>query len=417
MTMVTEIPCYIEETGVTQLERYCEERSIHRFWLVADENTYAALGRAVETALAARGWAVKSIVLEGPEVIADEHAITQVLLQIDGEPRHFLAVGSGTVTDITRFVSHRTRSPFIAMPTAPSVDGYTSTGAPLVIGRYKWTFQAHPPLAVFADLPTLCAAPRLMIAAGFGDMLGKFTALADWRLDHLLWDGPYDAAVAQRTRAALQHCVDHAAEIGQASAAGIRALMEGLIESGLCMTTAGHSRPASGAEHLLAHYWEMLLLREGRPAILHGAKVGVGAVLIAGYYAQLRKFTPAEALARLQATPWPDPEAEMERLRMEYGELARAIIDEQRRFLALTASSRDRLIEKIVGHWPEIQAIAATVPAPDTLRAWLAQVGGPADPADLGLSDDEGGAALAFAHYLRDRFTVYKLSRMLGMAD
>ena len=74
-----------------------------------------------------------------------------------------------------------------------------------------------------------------MIAAGFGDMLGKFTALADWRLGHLVWDEPYDERIAQRTRNALQGCVNRVEEIGIASEDGVRSLMEGLIESGFCM--------------------------------------------------------------------------------------------------------------------------------------------------------------------------------------
>ena len=108
----------------------------------------------------------------------------QVLVRADRENRTYLAVGSGTITDITRFASHRTKADFISIPTAPSVDGYTSPSASLVIERLKQTVIAQPPIAIFADLPTLCAAPRPMIAAGFGDMLGKYTSLADWQLGH-----------------------------------------------------------------------------------------------------------------------------------------------------------------------------------------------------------------------------------------
>ena len=82
--------------------------------------------------------------------------------------------------------------------------------------------------------------------------------------------------------------VDAADEIAIASEDGIRALMEGLIESGLCMADFGTSFPASGSEHLLSHFWESRLLVERRPALLHGAKVGVGTVLAAGYWQQVR---------------------------------------------------------------------------------------------------------------------------------
>ena len=153
---------------------------------------------------------VKTIVLTGAEVVPDEHYVVQVLLEAPVDGRPYLAVGSGTLTDIVRFASHRTRTSFISVPTAPSVDGFTSVGAPMVIGRWKQTVQTQPPLAVFADEMTLRAAPRLMIASGFGDMMGKYTALADWELGAILWDEPFDEAIHRRARRALDKCMANA---------------------------------------------------------------------------------------------------------------------------------------------------------------------------------------------------------------
>ena len=203
-----------------------------------------------------------------------------------------MAIGSGTITDITRFVSHRTGAAFISMPTAPSVDGFASIGAPLIVDGVKETIICHTPTAIFADVTTLAAAPRGLIAAGFGDMLGKLTSIADWRLGQLLWDEPYDEAIAQRTLTAVQFCIDNVESIGAASPEGVRKLLEALLESGYCMLDFGSSRPASGAEHHYSHYWEMKLLNEGRPAIYHGAKVGVATALVAEQYAQLRAPLP-----------------------------------------------------------------------------------------------------------------------------
>jgi len=152
----------------------------------------------------------------------------------------------------------------------------------------KQRISARSPIAIFADLPTLCAAPRAMIAAGFGHMLGKFTALADWRLGHLVWDEPYDERIAQGTRNAVQGCVNRVEEIGIAWEDGVRGLMEGLIESRFCMMETGCSRPAAGTEHYLSHFWETKLLRENRPAILHGAKVGVACIMVAQCYERVK---------------------------------------------------------------------------------------------------------------------------------
>jgi glycerol-1-phosphate dehydrogenase [NAD(P)+] len=154
----TNLPIYIGKDAIPNLIRYCENQHLDRFTLVADQNTYPVLGKAVEDAFKTHGFDVNTVILSGQEIIADEHYIMQVLVRAGKEERVYLAVGSGTITDIVRFVSHRARTLFISIPTAPSVDGFTSPGAPLVIARLKQTIPAQPPAAVFADLATLCCA-------------------------------------------------------------------------------------------------------------------------------------------------------------------------------------------------------------------------------------------------------------------
>jgi glycerol-1-phosphate dehydrogenase [NAD(P)+] len=413
--VATDLPVYIEKDIMPTLIHYCESNHMDRFTLVADENTYSTLGKAVDEALTKRGFDVRPIILAGEEIIADEYYIMQVLLRVDQEDRVYLAVGSGTITDIVRFASHRTKTSFLAVPTAPSVDGFTSRGAPLVIGRFKQTVYTQSPLAVFADLNTLCAAPRPMIAAGFGDMLGKYTALADWKLGHLLWDEPYSDRIAQRAWNALQKCVHHARQIGSASPEGIHSLLEGLIESGLCMLDFGKSHPASGAEHYLSHYWELKLLQENRPAILHGAKVGIACILVAGFYEKVRQLTREQAMELLKTTSMPDREREVQRIRSVYGAIAARVIAEQAPFLDMSEDAYSLLKQKVIDHWGEIQEIAANVPTSGELVDLLRQVDGPTDARMIGLDEEEVALAIEYAHYLRDRFTVIKLSRIFGV--
>jgi glycerol-1-phosphate dehydrogenase [NAD(P)+] len=414
--MKHQIPTYIGNDAISRLMAYCAERSLQEFALVADHNTYPALGEALERALKADGCDVHLILLTGDEVIADEYYIAKVVLAADARERVYLAVGSGTITDIVRFVSHRCRLPFIAVPTAPSVDGFTSIGAPLVVDRIKLTLITQPPIAVFADLPTLCAAPHRMIASGFGDMLGKFTSLADWQLGHLLWDEDYSPEIARRARQAVQLCTDHASEIGQADEAGVRPLIEGLIESGLCMLDFGKTTPASGSEHHLSHYWEMRLLWEDRPSLLHGAKVGVASVLIARLYDRIKHISAAQAADLMDNTPQPSPVDEVNAIRAAWGPIADAVIEEQRPFLDLDGRAYERLKQCVVDHWADIQDLAAGVPDADRMTELLHTVGAPTEPAMLGLSDDDVARALCCAHYFRNRFSVVKLSRMLGLA-
>lgn len=413
--MNTNRPTYTGKDAISRLAQYCADNQLSRFLLVADQNTYPVLGQAVEDRLKSQGADVKTVILTGEEVMPDEHYLVQVLVHADTKDRTYLAVGSGTITDITRFVSHRTKSPFISVPTAPSVDGFTSIGAPLVVGGLKQTVIAQPPVAVFADLATLRTAPRPMIASGFGDMLGKFTSLADWRLGHLLWDEPYDERIAQRAQTAVRNCAGQAEAIGRASDEGVRALMEGLIESGLCMLEAGSSRPASGMEHHLSHYWEMKLLWEGRPAILHGAKVGVATMMAAGYYRKIRQMTRQQAIELLNTSTLPNREEDIRRIRSVHGPIADRVIAAQAPFLDMSEQAYEQLKQKIIDGWPDIQQIAATVPAPQELAGWLRTAGGPTDAKTLGLNDQEVANAVAHSHFLRNRFTVAKLSRILGI--
>ncbi len=413
-------PVVIDDDALARLADYCLANGLTRLLMVADVNTYAAQGEAVEATLTGRGLEVAKVVFDSPEVVADAAHVLDALLASDppgGSPElTYLAVGSGTLTDITRFVSHRTGRAFLSIPTAPSVDGFASIGAPLIIHGVKKTVISQPPRAIFADLHTLTAAPPAMIAAGFGDMLGKFTSVADWRLGHLLWDEPYDEAIAQRMLATAWRCAEEAEAIGRADPQGVRALMETLIESGFCMLDFGSSRPASGAEHHYSHFWEMTLLREGRPAILHGAKVGVATVLVAEIYAQIRQMSLAAAAARLALATLPDREDELTRIRAAYGDLTPEIAADQAPFLNLTAADFAELKVKILAHWDEIQAIAAQVPPPEEIKTWLWMAGGPVDVAGLGLTAEEQALAEANGHYLRQRFTVRKLMRVMGGA-
>jgi glycerol-1-phosphate dehydrogenase [NAD(P)+] len=423
--MRSDLPVYIGDRAIAELIRYCTAHGLTQFTLVADHNTYAALGERVELALKGQDWDVLTMMLEGEDIIADTRYVMQVLLALDRTPRTYLAVGSGTITDITRFVSHRALADFISLPTAPSVDGYTSVGAPMVVDGVKITVPCHGPLAVFADLPTLCAAPRPLIAAGLGDMLAKLTSVADWELGGLLWNEPFDAEIAERSRRAAWDCITQVEAIAtppqlpggaSASAEGVRTLMAGLLESGFCMLDFGETRPASGYEHHISHFWEMKLLREGRRSVLHGAKVGIGVLISARRYDALRQITRAEAATRLGRLRLADREEEVRGIRAAYGPIADQVIAVQAPFLEMSQADFEELKQRIVERWDDVQRITATVPPASEVEGWLRRAGGPVTGHEIGLDDAEIALGVAYGHYYRDRFTIGKLSRMLGIS-
>ena len=414
--MRTDLPVYIVNDAIPDFIAFCRERGLSRFMLVSDRNTYAALGQRAEAAMLDQGWDVRTAILEGDDVIADARYILQTLLAADATPRTYVAVGSGTITDISRFVSHRSAQKFISLPTAASVDGFTSIGAPIVVDGAKITLLTHGPLAVFADLPTLCAAPRAMIAAGFGDLIAKLTSVADWELGHLLWGEPYDAIIAKRSRDAAWAAVNRLDSLANAECDGVQTLMEGLIESGFCMLDFGETRPASGAEHHISHMWEMMLLREGRHSVLHGAKVGVAVIISAQRYDAIKAMSHAEAEARLARVVLPDRDAEIANIRQAFPHMVDELVGIQAPFLDMSQADFAALKAQILDNWDTIQQIAATVPAAAEVTAWLRRIDGPVTASEVSLSDEEYELGKRCGHYYRNRFSNAKLSRMLEIA-
>lgn len=306
-------PILIEAGGITQAAPYIVDNGYRNIVIVADDHTYRIAGQQLADNLQQLGLTV-AVTLIKPDrqgdVIADEASIIQLILDIQRTAADLmLAAGSGTLHDIARYAAYTTKLPFVSVPTAPSVDGFTSKGAPIIIRGEKITVPAIGPVAIFADLDILRAAPGKMVAAGFGDMLGKYTSLFDWKVGKITADEPYSALVADITEEALEACVRHAGEIGNRTEKGIRVLIEALIDSGLAMLLFGQSHPASGAEHHLSHYWEMEYIQTGKRQLLHGAKVGVACAEITALYHDFAAGQQAQAV-----TGWSEISPELAKL-------------------------------------------------------------------------------------------------------
>ncbi|MBM7569255.1 glycerol-1-phosphate dehydrogenase [NAD(P)+] [Paenibacillus sacheonensis] len=339
----------LEAGALAKVGPYIRERGFASVALVVDEHTWEAAGERLAGLLAEHGIEFAVCRLkpnEQGDVIADERTIVQVLLQTPKQTEAVLAVGSGTINDVVRFVCHQTGRAFLSVPTAASVDGFTSVGAPIIVDGFKQTVPAIAPEAIFADLDVLAAAPQRMTAAGFADMLGKFTSLADWRFSSEMAGEHFSPLAYELTERALLRCVESVDEIATGSVHGVEVLMEALLLSGWSMLLVGHSRPASGGEHHLSHHWEMAYLAEGRRQLLHGAKVGVASVMLAKLYR-----------------------------------------------------------EKLGEAYPDI---FGKLPESSQLQAWLQRAGGPAEPSEIGLTDALIEAAMREAHELRDRYTGLK---------
>ena len=279
--VMQELPGILRDLGASHI------------FLVADNYTYEAAGRQVEQLLDQAGLAYhKRVFQTETPLVPNEYALGSVLAAMTSQDDMLLAVGSGTLNDVTKYVSARTGVPYVIAATAPSMDGYASTVAPTILDGVKTTLPAGYPAAIVADVDILKDAPMPMLTAGFGDIIGKFTSLADWRLSHQLNGEYYCPEVAGVIEAAVETCAANAKALAQREPQAIQAVTEALILSGLAMGMVGVSRPASGAEHQMAHYWEMDALRRGEEHPLHGNAVGVGTVLAASLYEMAAEYLP-----------------------------------------------------------------------------------------------------------------------------
>lgn len=279
--VIQELPGILRDLGASHI------------FLVADNYTYEAAGRQVEQLLDQAGLSYhKRVFQTETPLVPNEYALGSVLAAMTSQDDMLLAVGSGTLNDVTKYVSARTGMPYVIAATAPSMDGYASTVAPTILDGFKTTLPAVYPAAIVADVDILKDAPMPMLTAGFGDIIGKFTSLADWRLSHQLNGEYYCPEVAGVIEAAVETCAANAQALAQREPQAIQAVTEALILSGLAMGMVGVSRPASGAEHQMAHYWEMDALRRGEEHPLHGNAVGVGTVLAASLYEMAAEYLP-----------------------------------------------------------------------------------------------------------------------------
>ncbi len=263
--------------------------------VVFDNNTYKAAGERAVALLREAGFQVKELLFDCGEdiLIPDEKTLGRIVQEQDLDVSLMVAVGGGVINDSVKFVTSRARLPYIVVATAPSMDGYVADGAPIISGGYKYSPQAHLTYGLIGDTDVLQTAPQELIEAGFGDVVGKITALADWDLAVKV-NGDYrcDTCVTLVQRA-LDKCFATAQGLKTREPASLEALFEALTMTGVAMALINISRPASGAEHMLSHYWEMDYIARGLNPNHHGIQVGVATVVIARFFEELADILPA----------------------------------------------------------------------------------------------------------------------------
>jgi len=413
--MPQHMPITIGNDPIEKFLAFCRKIGHHKLMVVADENTYLALGKRVYEAAINADLDVVKCVLDPEGLHTDGVSILRVLNAYDAQPRLFVAVGSGTITDISRFTSHRSQNQFVSFPTAASVDAYASKNAPVTVGNLKGSIYCHAPIAIFTDLPVIVDSPPFLTASGFGDLVSKTTASTDWFITHLVWGFPFDGDIYASAQHAGWSVIDVVEGIRARDPEAMEVMMRGQFESGFCMADFGNSAPASGSEHHIAHIWEMMFHWEQKEGLFHGDAVGVAAIMSAEWYQRLKMLSRDQAAAILEKTHIPGRDDQILAIKEALPQVSEELIASDPIYLQLADPIKWQDIkERIVNQWDDIQKAARKVPDPDALRGWIRSLGGPTTSEELGVSPEQAAIAREYGHYLRERFSINILRKLFG---
>lgn len=389
--------------------------------LVADDNTFAAAGEALAQHLESAGRHIQvSQVFPGtPRLHPDiEHVerLVQVLGSSDAVP---VAVGSGVINDLTKLAAHRLGRPYAVVGTAASMDGYTAFAAAITHNGVKKVDACPAPRALIADLDVIAAAPPGMSAAGYGDLLGKYTALADWRMAHDLGIETIEPVSWQLMEEGLGPWTGNPEGVRAGDPASLRDLVEGLVIAGLAMQISSSTRAASGSEHLFSHLWEMQGLTHMGEGVPHGMQVGLGTIassaLIEWLLGQELSRLPVKALCR----DWPDrgqAEADVRRAHPPGAQADQAVAETLAKHP--TAAQLQARLERAGEVWPALSEwLRSWALPPSEARDRLDRAGCPTDPRAIGLDLKRLRQSYSLARQVRKRYTVLDLALESGLLE
>jgi len=389
-----------------------------KIFLVADNNTYDAAGEEVEQLLKDKGFNLITHVFkrEG-QLVPNENSVSEFLIHAYKDADIIIAIGTGTLNDLAKFVSYKLNIPYIIVATAPSMDGFSSVGAALIVDNLKTTYEVVPPKAIIADINILKRAPLNMISAGLGDILGKYTCLCDWELSRIINGEYYCKYVVDLVRNSIEKCTNNIEGIKNGNDMAIANLTEGLILTGIAMSFVGNSRPASGSEHHLSHFLEMMFLFKGEEAILHGTKVGIATIAIVKLYQMLKGqkidfAVSAEKVKHFNKEKW------LAQINKIYQAGAPIVINMEEKAQKNSLEKHKERLEIIKNKWTEImKVIDKLIPEVTIIEKILKEVEAPINPIEVGIDAETFFNSLVYGKEIRNRYTILQLLWDLGLLE
>ena len=392
------------EIGNNVLEKIVDiTADFSRIVLVADENTYPLCGDTI-SALIGEKLAAKKIFGKAI-VVPNEASIAAIEAVMPADTDLLVGIGSGVINDLCKHVSFIHNIRYVIVATAPSMDGYASVGAALTLGDMKVTLNARVPYAIVAESTIVGTAPVDMIQSGYGDIVGKYSCLNDWKLAHLI-NGEYFCQDVYNTVMDIVKQTEYTADALLArDPDAIGKLMEGLVVVGIMMSYVGNSRPASGSEHHLSHFFEITGLLDNRPYYLHGIDVLYSAAVTAALREKVLACKPPFAPFALDRAAW---EADIARI---YTKAADGVVELQDKIDFYSKLDTKQFTEK----WDEICAILSEAPSKEQMEGYVQSIGLDMNEFYRFYGEETIANALRYAKDLKDRYTVLWMAFALGV--
>ena len=397
-----DLPCFAQKLGFKSL------------YLISDKITYEIAGKRCMEILANAG--MKAHIVQLIHTDFDEATVGELLINMPDDCDLMVAVGTGAINDMTRYFSFRMHRPFFTVATAAPMDGFASSLAVLNINHLKTSIEAQTPTAIIGDTEILKGAPYRMIAAGLGDLLGKSTCLCDWKLAKVINGEHYCGHIVELVEKCVDDVLKDADKAKERDPQVLGNIMEGLVLTGVAMSLYGNSRPASGCEHHMSHYWEMMFEQAGKRPVPHGTQVGVGTVLVLKLVEALRNtkvdFDAARAAARAY-----DQAAWEENIRAAYGPAAQGVIEMEAKAQKNEINAHLARIDAMEAHWDELTALLEALPSSETVTELLKSLDSPYLPSQIDVDPAMLRNTFLYCKEVRARYTILQMIWDLGLLE
>lgn len=404
----------IGKDALLDLPRFIKELGFKSAYLISDPITYQVAGERCMKILEEAG--IKAKIIRLSHLGFDEATLGELLINMPDDFDLGVAVGSGTINDITRYFSFKLGRPFFTVATAGSMDGFASSVAAIHVNNLKTTLPAQTPTCIIGDTQILKNAPYSMIAAGLGDLVGKATCLCDWRIAHIITGEHSCENIIRLVEQNVNHVLENADAAQKRDPEVIGGIMEGLVLAGVAMSLYGNSRPASGCEHHMSHYWETVLPQRGVQPASHGTQVSVGTVLVLKAVEELLCTEVDFNKARSAALRY-DPSVWEANIRKAYGNAAPGVIELERKEQKNETTKRLERINAIETNWERIRALLAALPSSESIIKILKGLSAPYLPGQIHVDKATLKDTFLYCKEIRARYVILQMLWDLDMLD